>query len=214
MNLKEALDYRRYCPFCHRPTTMSVAGRSNLRVLADKKGLRIQSKKATGKLMSFGHDGTYKRIKKTHPAHNGPLQILVQCSKCRCLPEIRKGTKIRFSNITQVHAHYKHGFVGHRFSSSLDNLKETGTVFAFTIFKDDFLGYEVQPQVDVIRYYDGESFYHWTTDFAKESTLLQRARFTESLENLFSLSLPLSKLPGLRTKEAFLNKFKTYTLFS
>ena len=207
MNLKEALDYRRICPFCQRPTQLFVAYNSHIQVCSDKNGLRIQFRYQRGKVASFGHDGTYQRAKRYKATPHGPIQILVKCPKCKCKPH--ESSLDRFAN-SAPHSALQY----YQFSSAVENLRENGSAFTFVITGNDSGKYDLYPERDIIRYCNDEGFYHWSSDFPQETTILQHAGMSDSLEDLFTLHLPLAKLPNLCSKETFLHKFKTYILFS
>lgn len=214
MNLQEALNYRQNCLICQRPLKMTIPRHTNLSISIHEGGLRIKSGHKAGIMMLFGFDGTFQRNKRDYSIYHKPLEIWLGCHVCLSSYTDEPISCIYTNgNIIHIHKNRSAGYTTKYMS--LENLKNSGCLFTFMLHSNSSMsGYELQPLADLVRYCDGEAFYHWTTYFDRNTTKLESGKFFETLDDMFSLTVPSTSLAGTHNKDEFLKKFKLYTLFS
>jgi hypothetical protein len=147
--------------------------------------------------MFFGIDHSFQRNERHYEIYDQPLEIYQCC--LYCFPGHSWTASSVYSNI--------------QYDTCLANLKEISCQFSFTLFGQGDT-FQVKPQMDILRHYDKEGFYHITTHFDQDTTVLRHGKFLKKLDDLLVIRMKACKLNDIQTKEQLIEKCKLYIKFS
>jgi hypothetical protein len=221
MNLQEILNYRNKCLICQREMVLGYTGTPKLKVSNTTKGLRISSSHKDGIKFLLNPDGTYQRGERWYDIYDSCMILLTKSCPV-CYSSIYPPNSLNSKNpviimkLRSVGATSMAGAVNSYFQSGgafFDSIKKQSCFYSFTVDMDGQSNYQTTLTMECIRYCDSVQFWHANTDFSKGTTLYN-AEFTDKLEDMLSLHLPIVNMSNIKDTDEFVNKFKIYSLFS
>jgi len=168
---------------------MHVSRYPKLLITQNDEALVIKSKNANGLFLNFKFDGKYERSKRDYEIHRRPVYIKKYCHFHPLTSDVNIGT-------------------------SIDSIKDVTTHYAFTIFGDSQGNYDANMAYEGLAWHNEEEFWHINTFHSRNESYIYHGLFTQSIDEVLRLTLPIVNMSGVTNVEQYLKKLKLYTLFS
>lgn len=203
MNLQEVLNYRNSCIICGRKMILRSQDLLRLDITVSENGLVIKTgHKNIG--IHFKNDGTYQKNTKFSKLLIDPFILVKECPTCR---KGKSGSSTYFFKSRSA------GFSSVA-KSTLDSLKDSVNYYTIDICGNDDGTFTCHIDEECIKYHDGEAFWHAAAKHQEDETKLTHGFYQDKFGDVFTMKLPLWNTSKLRDINHFLDRYKTFIIFS
>lgn len=189
MNLKEILNYRTNCLICGELLTLDFnrsIRKRKLYINVTDLGIEIKSGHKEGVYLLLGFDGKYKTNSRKYKIYSEDLLLRKYCSN--------------HSDITAI--------------LSIDSMDKMACGYSFFVHPMNNGNYGIYLHSETVHYRDKKDFWHVDVSYPRQVSIIAHARFSQKIDKVKYLNVPIINLSNVKNKEQFLDKIKLYTLFS
>lgn len=191
MNLQEILNYRTDCLIC-QSSMVNICDGSSSRLKETTEGLLIKSGNTLLK-----HDGTFTCTSELW-RNIQDLEVDRVCSQCK-YEIVLKGRNVGATTMSQT---------------TLNNIKNKACGYRFIICLESDRTYKTYLDKEFYKYHDDINFYHVDTDFINNISHITYGKFKNKIGEHGKLTLPKIDLSHINDILKFVDKIRTYILFS
>lgn len=197
MNFKDIINYRNNCILCNRRMVIRLQNMHRTRIRLTGEGLVVKASKDMG--IIFKHDWTYHKNKKWSDLLTKSLHFIKECPHCR------QGKRAEFN---MSHASWGKGAL------SLESMTSLQNYYTFEISGDGQGNFKSTIDIECIKYANKSGFWHVLTSYKTNVTKLTHAVFCDEVRPVFYLNLPTWNTSNINSLDRFLDKYKSYIIFS
>lgn len=209
MNIKDCLDYHRYCIICNAKMVLRSPELIGITIVENNESIHIRTGHVEVGLELF-NDGTYVKSKKWADSYSKPLKIQKVCPTCN--------HNVRLKGRTA-------GF------ATLSDKKSKCHIYNFEIMtvSDPFFTkdgtFSCQLVGEMVKFEDNDIMYRVYTDFTNNSSEIIKVTSAKGLgptwpditpppDKTMYMNLPSVRTDKIFNKEQMIDKINTYILFS
>jgi hypothetical protein len=233
MNLQQVLEYREQCLICHQPmmlTYLPEDAEKGMHCFVNENGLRVRHQNSRDIFYLFSFSGRVLKGKRDFGVgYKTPFHFIKQCPSCKpqYFTDDTITVKSRSVGATTVQAALTSYFSGMsvpysntswssttgRYTSMVKaNVRVCG--YTFVIVGEKERTFRIEMQKETIKYAGDNAFYHISTNFTDNKTIIQYGLYSSSPDEILKIETASRDMSHLKTRQDLVGKLKLYNLFS